>query len=304
MEETTQAVIEETLEVGAELAEDIASLNPNVIIETMKGWIPGLMSFGYRLFAAALILFIGSRVIKFNSKFIRKTLDKMSLEIGISRFLVSVANAIQYGILIFIAADKIGISSASIVALLGSAGIAIGLALQGTLTNFAGGVLILVMKPFKVGDYIISEGGEGVVASIGLVYTTLVSADNRKIVIPNGTLSNEPMTNVTGMGKRRIDILVGISYTADLKLAKEILQRLFEDHPMVLKEEPIQVFVDSLGDSSVVIGGRAWASSDDYWQARWDIIEAVKLEYDKAGIEIPFNQIDVHVTSLPNEAKG
>lgn len=304
MEETTQAVIEETLEVGAELAEDIASLNPNVIIETMKGWIPGLMSFGYRLFAAALILFIGSRVIKFNSKFIRKTLDKMSLEIGISRFLVSVANAIQYGILIFIAADKIGISSASIVALLGSAGIAIGLALQGTLTNFAGGVLILVMKPFKVGDYIISEGGEGVVASIGLVYTTLVSADNRKIVIPNGTLSNEPMTNVTGMGKRRIDILVGISYTADLKLAKEILQRLFEDHPMVLKEEPIQVFVDSLGDSSVVIGGRAWASSDDYWQARWDIIEAVKLEYDKAGIEIPFNQIDVHVTSLPNEARG
>ena len=288
MEETTQAVIEETLEVGAELAEDIASLNPNVIIETMKGWIPGLMSFGYRLFAAALILFIGSRVIKFNSRFIRKTLDKMSLEIGISRFLVSVANAIQYGILIFIAADKIGISSASIVALLGSAGIAIGLALQGTLTNFAGGVLILVMKPFKVGDYIISEGGEGAVASIGLVYTTLVSADNRKIVIPNGTLANSSLTNVT----------------ADLKLAKEILQRLFEDHPMVLKEEPIQVFVDSLGDSAVVIGGRAWASSDDYWQARWDIIEAVKLEYDKAGIEIPFNQIDVHVTSLPNEAKG
>ena len=123
-------------------------------------------------------------------------------------------------------------------------------------------------------------------------------------MIPNGTLSNEPMTNVTGMGKRRIDILVGISYTADLKLAKEILQRLFEDHPMVLKEEPIQVFVDSLGDSAVVIGGRAWASSNDYWQARWDIIEAVKLEYDKAGIEIPFNQIDVHVTSLPNEARG
>lgn len=304
MQETTQAIVEETLEVGAELAEDIASLNPNVIIETMKSWIPGLMSFGYRLLAAALILFIGSRVIKFNSRFIKKTLDKMSLEIGISRFLVSVANAIQYGILIFIAADKIGISSASIVALLGSAGIAIGLALQGTLTNFAGGVLILVMKPFKVGDYIISEGGEGAVASIGLVYTTLVSADNRKIVIPNGTLSNEPMTNVTGMGKRRIDILVGISYTADLKRAKEILQQLFEEHPLVLREEPIQVFVDSLGDSAVVIGGRAWASSDNYWQARWDIIEAVKLEYDKAGIEIPFNQVDVHVTSLPNAAKG
>lgn len=297
MEETTQAVVQETLEVGAELAEDIARLNPDVIIETMKGWIPGLMSFGYRLFAAAVILLIGSRVIKFTSKFLKRTLDKMGLEIGISRFLVSVAKAFQYGILIFIAAEKIGISSASIIALLGSAGIAIGLALQGTLTNFAGGVLILVTKPFKVGDYIISQGGEGQVSNIGVVYTTLVSADNRKIVIPNGILSNEPMTNVTGMGKRRVDISVGISYTADLKKAKEILQRLFEEHPLVLKEEPIQVFVDSLGDSAVLIGGRAWAASENYWECRWNITEAVKLEYDKAGIEIPFNQIDVHMVS-------
>ena len=297
MEETTQAVVQETLEVGAELAEDIARLNPDVIIETMKGWIPGLMSFGYRLFAAAVILLIGSRVIKFTSKFLKRTLDKMGLEIGISRFLVSVAKAFQYGILIFIAAEKIGISSASIIALLGSAGIAIGLALQGTLTNFAGGVLILVTKPFKVGDYIISQGGEGQVSNIGVVYTTLVSADNRKIVIPNGTLSNEPMTNVTGMGKRRVDISVGISYTADLKKAKEILQGLFEEHPLVLKEEPIQVFVDSLGDSAVLIGGRAWAASENYWECRWDITESVKLEYDKAGIEIPFNQIDVHMVS-------
>lgn len=297
MEETTQAVVQETLEVGAELGEDIARLNPNVIIETMKGWIPGLMSFGYRLFAAAVILLIGSRVIKFTSKFLKRTLDKMGLEIGISRFLVSVAKAFQYGILIFIAAEKIGISSASIIALLGSAGIAIGLALQGTLTNLAGGVLILVTKPFKVGDYIISQGGEGQVSNIGVVYTTLVSADNRKIVIPNGTLSNEPMTNVTGMGKRRVDISVGISYTADLKKAKEILQRLFEEHPLVLKEEPIQVFVDSLGDSAVLIGGRAWAASENYWECRWNITEAVKLEYDKAGIEIPFNQIDVHMVS-------
>ena len=297
MEETTQAVVQETLEVGAELAEDIARLNPDVIIETMKGWIPGLMSFGYRLFAAAVILLIGSRVIKFTSKFLKRTLDKMGLEIGISRFLVSVAKAFQYGILIFIAAEKIGISSASIIALLGSAGIAIGLALQGTLTNFAGGVLILVTKPFKVGDYIISQGGEGQVSNIGVVYTTLVSADNRKIVIPNGTLSNEPMTNVTGMGKRRVDISVGISYTADLKKAKEILQRLFEEHPLVLKEEPIQVFVDSLGDSAVLIGGRAWAASENYWECRWNITEAVKLEYDKAGIEIPFNRIDEHMVS-------
>lgn len=297
MEETGQVAVQETLEVSAQLAEDIAKLNPNVVLETMKGWMPGLMSFGYRVFVAALILLIGSRIIKLNSKFLKRTLDKMGLEISISRFLVSVANAFQYGILIFIAADKIGISSASIVALLGSAGIAIGLALQGSLANFAGGVLILVMKPFKVGDYVITEGGEGTVVNIGLVYTTLASPDNRKIVIPNGSLSDAPLTNVTGMGKRRLDLLVGISYNADLKLAKEILQKLFEKHPLVLKEEPIQVFVDSLGDSSVLIGGRAWTTSEDYWPTRWDITEAVKLEYDKAGIEIPFSQMDVHMIS-------
>lgn len=297
MEETAQAAVQETLEVGAQLAEDIAKLNPNVVLETMKGWIPGLMSFGYRVFAAVLILLIGSRIIKLNSRFVKRALDKMGLEISISRFLVSVTNAFQYGILIFIAADKIGISSASIVALLGSAGIAIGLALQGSLANFAGGVLILVMKPFKVGDYVITGGGEGTVANIGLVYTTLTSPDNRKIVIPNGSMSDAPLTNVTGMGSRRLDLLVGISYNADLKLAKETLQKLFEEHPLVLKEEPIQVFVDSLGDSAVVIGGRAWTTSEDYWITRWDITEAVKLEYDKAGIEIPFNQMDVHVIS-------
>lgn len=297
MEETAQAAVQETLEVGAELAEDIAKLNPNVVLETMKGWIPGLMSFGYRVLIAGLILLIGSRIIKLNSRFFKRTLDKMGLEISISRFLVSVANALQYGILIFIAADKIGISSASIVALLGSAGIAIGLALQGSLANFAGGVLILVMKPFKVGDYVITQGGEGTVLNIGLVYTTLTSPDNRKIVIPNGSLSDAPLTNVTGMGRRRLDFLVGISYNADLKLAKEILQKLLEEHPLVLKEEPIQVFVDSLGDSAVLIGGRAWTTCEDYWTTRWDITEAVKLEYDKAGIEIPFNQIDVHLIS-------
>ena len=233
MEETAQAAVQETLEVGAQLAEDIAKLNPNVVLETMKGWIPGLMSFGYRVFAAVLILLIGSRIIKLNSRFVKRALDKMGLEISISRFLVSVTNAFQYGILIFIAADKIGISSASIVALLGSAGIAIGLALQGSLANFAGGVLILVMKPFKVGDYVITGGGEGTVANIGLVYTTLTSPDNRKIVIPNGSMSDAPLTNVTGMGSRRLDLLVGISYNADLKLAKEILQKLFEEHPLV-----------------------------------------------------------------------
>ena len=277
MEETAQAAVQETLEVGAQLAEDIAKLNPNVVLETMKGWIPGLMSFGYRVFAAVLILLIGSRIIKLNSRFVKRALDKMGLEISISRFLVSVTNAFQYGILIFIAADKIGISSASIVALLGSAGIAIGLALQGSLANFAGGVLILVMKPFKVGDYVITGGGEGTVANIGLVYTTLTSPDNRKIVIPNGSMSDAPLTNVTGMGSRRLDLLVGISYNADLKLAKEILQKLFEEHPLVLKEEPIQVFVDSLGDSAVVIGGRSWTTSEYYWITRLDRTEAVKL---------------------------
>ena len=199
-------------------------------------------------------------------------------------------------LLIFIIAGQLGIDSASIVAILGSAGLAIGLALQESLKNFAGGILILVMKPFKVGDYIVMPNAEGTVSVIGLVYTILVTIDNKTISIPNGTLSNSIVTNVTAMEKRRLDLTVGIGYQSDLRKAKEIMDRIYRQHPSVLKEEPIVTYVDSLGDDSVVLGARGWTKSEDYWAARWDITEKIKLAFDEEGIEIPYRQMDVHIT--------
>ena len=281
--------------------ETVANIDPNVLIEMIKGWVPGLIDFGIRLLLAVLLLFVGGRLIKVVKKFLWRTLNRAGVDDGLNRFLTSVANVLLYGILIFIAAEHIGISSASIIALLGSAGVAIGLALQGSLANFAGGVLILIAKPFKVGDYIMTADGEaGTVKDIGLVYTTLTTADNSKIVIPNGGLSNSVLTNVTGMDKRRVDLEVGIGYNSDLKQAQKVMREVLETDPLVLREEPIQVFVKSLGDSSVRLEGRAWASTDDYWQVRWDVTEAVKLAFDEARIEIPFNQMDVHII---NESK-
>lgn len=290
------SIPEETLAaLQQEVQQNLEQLKPNVMLETMKGWIPGLVAFGIKLLIALAIFAVGSRIIKFLYRMLNRSFTRMDMEISLRKFLLSVLNAAMYCILVFIIAGQIGVNSASIVALLGSASIAVGLAVQGSLANFAGGVLILLMKPFRVGDYIVSQDGEGTVHTIGLVYTVLNTVDNKQVVIPNGTLSNSPLTNVTAMDKRRVDIKIGIGYGSDLKLAKQIMEQVYVNHDAVLKEEPINVFVDDLGDSSVVIGGRGWVASEDYWAARWDMMEQIKLKYDEAGIEIPYNQLDVHI---------
>lgn len=293
-EAATEAAAE-TLAMAEQVKQDLEQLQPNVILETMKGWIPGLLSLGYRLLIAALILLIGIRIAKTVQKMLGRTFDRMDVEVSLRKFLLSMVYAMICGLAVFAAADKIGISSASIVAVLGSAGIALGLALQESLGNFAGGVLILLMKPFKVGDFIICDGKEGTVSAIGLVYTTLNTIDNKRIVVPNGTLSNSDLTNVTAQDRRRLEIKVGIGYQSDLKKAKDIMVRLFEQHPCMLKEEPVLAFVDELADSAVVIGARGWVSTPDYWQTRCDLLEQVKLTFDEEGIEIPFNQLEVRI---------
>ena len=275
--------------------ECLHKFSPEAVKETLQSWIPGLLALGIRLAVAALIIFIGSRVAKGVKKFLRKTFQRMELDLGVSKFLLSVAEVCIYAIAVFIAADNFGIPSASIVALLGSAGLAIGLSLKDSLANVAGGILILLMRPFTVNDYIIFEDMEGTVQNIGLVYTTLAAADNKKITIPNGSISNGAVINVTAQEKRRVDIEVGIGYTSDMKKAKEILYRIFESEPRVLKEEGITVYVGQLADSAVIIGGRGWTKTDDYWSVRWGIIESIKEEFDKAGIEIPYNQLDVNL---------
>lgn len=278
-----------------EVQQNLEQLKPNVMLETMKGWIPGLIAFGIKLLIALAIFAVGSRIIKFIYHMLNRSFLRMEMEISLRKFLLSVLNAMMYCLLAFIVAGQIGVNSASIVALLGSASIAIGLAVQGSLANFAGGVLILMMKPFRVGDYIISKDGEGTVHTIGLVYTVLNTVDNKQVVIPNGTLSNSALTNVTAMDKRRVDIKVGIGYSSDLQKAKQIIEEIYMTHSAILKDDPIDVFVDELGASSVTVGGRGWVATEDYWSTRWDMTEQIKMKFDAAGIEIPFNQLDVHV---------
>lgn len=272
--------------------------------DTVKNWLPALSGFAMDLLAAVLILIIGFKVVGAVRRMAERSFARMELELSLRKFLLSLIQVGLYAVLIFMAAERIGIQSSSIIALLGSAGVTLGLALQGSLSNFAGGVLILLMRPFKVGDYIVSQYGEGTVAVIGLVYTTLNTTDNKTVVIPNGSLSNSPITNATAEKFRRLDLTVGISYQADLKKAKDILLDIYTSHPKVLKDHPIQVFVDQLADSAVIIGGRGWTATDDYWQTRWDITEEIKLRLDEAGIEIPFNQMDVHVSYGEMTDKG
>ena len=264
--------------------------------DTVKNWLPALSGFAMDLLAAVLILIIGFKVVGAVRRMAERSFARMELELSLRKFLLSLIQVGLYAVLIFMAAERIGIQSSSIIALLGSAGVTLGLALHGSLSNFAGGVLILLMRPFKVGDYIVSQYGEGTVAVIGLVYTTLNTTDNKTVVIPNGSLSNSPITNATAEKFRRMDLTVGISYQADLKKAKDILLDIYTSHPKVLKDHPIRVFVDQLADSAVIIGGRGWTATDDYWPTRWDITEEIKLRLDEAGIEIPFNQMDVHVS--------
>lgn len=257
--------------------------------------LPGLLHFGVRLLLAALLLGIGFRLIKLFRRLVTRSLERAEVEPTLRGFLDALMQALLTGLLVFMAAEELGMDSASVIALLGSAGLALGLALQGSLANFAGGVLILLMKPFRAGDYVIAPDGEGTVSSIGLVYTTLLTVDNRRIVIPNGTLSNSALTNVTAMDKRRLDLSVGIGYEDDLLKAKQLLRTIFEQCPEIMKDEGITVFVDGLEDSRVVLGVRGWVATEDYWTVRWRLTEEMKLAFDREGITFPYNRLQIYV---------
>ena len=210
--------------------------------------------------------------------------------------LVNFAFRAVLAVLIYFIGRKI-METTYIVAVLGSAGLALGLALQGSLSNFAGGVLILLFKPFKVGDYIMEDthGNEGTVAEIMIFYTKLSTPDNRTVVIPNGTLANASLTNVTQQDRRRVDVYVGVSYDTDIRRAKKLLSEILLSEPSRMEEEDWQVFVDELGDSSVRLGCRLWVAAADYWQVKWRLNERIKEVFDENQIEIPYNHLTVEL---------
>ena len=277
--------------------ENVVNVTPDVIEKFFSTLPEKALSLGSRILLAVLFFFIGVQLIKILRKIIRKSMERAEAEIGVIQFVDSFLKAALYVVLVFTLATSFGVDAASIVALLGSAGVAIGLAVQGSLSNLAGGVLILLLKPFKVGDYIMESttGKEGTVKEIQIFYTKLATADNKIIVLPNGNLANNTITNVTASAYRRVDVSVGISYHSDIKKAKEVLQRVLVEDEKTLKDKDLLVFVDSLGESCVNLGVRCWFNNEDYWDGKWRITENCKYALDEAEIEIPFPQVDVHM---------
>ncbi len=261
----------------------------------VKSAVPSLQTFLFNLIAAIVIYIVGKRLVAIALKLLEKFLSHTNIDVGVSKFLLSAAKMLLYVFLAFMIVAQLGVNTASIVTLLGTAGIAIGMSLQGSLSNVAGGILILLMKPFKVGNYVMTKYGDGTVCSIGLVYTVLTTIDNRKLTIPNGELSNSAVFDASAMAERRLDIAVGISYDADIKKAKQIMEEVYRNCPGFLPDKDLNVHVAGLGDSSVTIEGFGWVKGSEYLKAKWYVLEETKLRYDAEGIGIPFPQVDVHM---------
>lgn len=246
---------------------------------------------------ALICLWIGMKLVKWVMKLVRRSFEKSRLDPTVSSFLGSIINILLYVLIFITVISIIGIQVTSFVTLLGTAGVTLGLALQGSLSNFAGGVLILVLKPFVIGDYIREDthGNEGTVVSIDIFYTRLRTYDGKVIVIPNGTLSNTSLTNLTKQEKRRIDLNIPVEYNVDLKQVKSLLTKILDQETMVLQEEPRNIVLDAFEDSSMTVLIHVWVKTEDYWQAKWSLMEQIKNVFDEEGIVIPFNQLDVHM---------
>jgi small conductance mechanosensitive channel len=255
---------------------------------------------GTKVIIVIVLFFIGRYLIKLIRKLVRKSLEKSKVDNGNINFIDATVKVILYVLLIGLLAGYFGIETASIVAILGSAGLTIGLAFQGSLSNFAGGMLVLLTKPFKRGDYVVVSGigAEGTVDDIGMFYTRLKTVDNRSIVVPNSVISNTTLTNVTFYDVRKLEVIVGVSYKSDLDKVKSVLSDLLDKEGFVVHNKEKQIFVNELGPSSIDIGMRFFVKKSEYWASKWKILEDVKKEFDLAGIEIPYNQLDVHIDNL------
>ena len=244
---------------------------------------------------ALAILIIGWFVIKLVVRAAKTVMNKSGVDITLQKFLGNLVSWALKILLLITVAAKLGIETTSFAAILASAGLAVGLALQGSLSNFAGGVLIMIFKPFKIGDLIESDGHLGVVKEIEIFTTKLTGLTSREIIMPNGALSNGTIINYTSDGTRRVDLNIGVSYDADIKQTKDVLMNVLNSHPKVLKSPAPTVNVAELAESSVNFAVRPWSNTDDYWDVFFDITENVKLALDKAGIEIPYpHSVEIH----------
>lgn len=252
-----------------------------------------------RVLGAAITLIVGFWIAKRLSRLVHKGLEKRQTDGALSTFLSDLVNVLTKAMVIISAAGLLGLQTTSFVAILGAAGLAVGLALQGSLGNFAGGVLILLFKPFRVGDLIEAQGHFGKVKAINIFVTTMENPQSKTIILPNGPLSNGDITNFSTIGHLRVDLSIGISYNADIQKAREVIMGVMRQDPKVLEDPAPSVNVAELGDSSVNLAVRPYATPADYWDVYFGTTEKVKIALDEAGIEIPFPQRVVHHINRP-----
>jgi len=256
-----------------------------------------IIAYGGKIILSMIFFLIGRFAIKKIVAITAKIFDRQDVDKSLNRFLLSLIKISLQVLLVITIASMLGAEMTSFIAIIGSAGLAVGLALQGSLSNFAGGVLILLLKPFKIGDYIEAAGHAGTVEEIQIFYTILKTPDNKNIIIPNSNLSNSSTVNYSVNSTRRVDFKFGVGYEADIFKVKEILNKIAEEHSLVLKDPVHQVALSEHGDSSVNFILRVWCNSVDYWTIYFDIMEKVKIEFDKKGVNIPYPQMDVHMIS-------
>ena len=269
----------------------------------LQKFITWVSTSGVRLIVSILILFISYKIINVFTKKLYKNLQKKKIDETISRVSTS---SIRVGlkIVIFVCLiGYVGIETASLSALIASLGVGISLAVQGTLSNFAGGVIIIVMRPFKIGDYITTSGESGTVEDIKLFYTHIVTPDNKQIMIPNGSLANNVIVNFSSKPTRRVDLTFGISYDSDVELAKKVIRECIDSCDKVMKNPEPFVKLSNLGDSSIDITLKVWTSNDDYWDVNYYLLDEVKKAFDKNGIEVPFNTFDLNIKRNHEEDK-
>lgn len=276
------------------------SINIDKIIETLTYW---ATTYSVKIIAAILIFLIGKWLAGRISRLITKLLGKNNIDVTLVNFLESIIYYTLLIVVIIAAAGQLGINTTSFLTIVGAAGLAIALALKDSLANFSSGVMLIMFRPFRVGDFVNTGGVSGSVISIALFNTTLDTPDNQRVIVPNSSITSNVITNVTANDTRRVDLVIGIGYDDDIKKTKEVLKKVLEEEERVLDTPKANIAVSELADSSVNFVVRPWVKTSDYWDVYFDLTEKIKIVFDKEGISIPYPQQDVHMFNEPVEKK-
>ena len=269
--------------------------DPAAIQEWVEGLIPMLADFGIDLVVAILIFVLGRIAVGLVAGAVRKGMTRGKADPTLVGFVGNIVTAVGMAFVVIATINELGVQTAGLVAVLGAAGLAVGFALQGSLSNFASGVMLLIFRPINVGDYVEAGGTSGSVKDIGIFTTTLHTPDNKKVIVPNAQITSDTITNYSANDTRRVDLVAGIGYGDDIPKAKAVLERIVKEHELTLEDPAPMIELSNLGDSSVDFVVRPWVKTADYWRVYFDLTERIKTEFDKEGISIPFPQRDVHL---------